>query len=208
MNRAALKSHWRLLRLALFSEACLAILALGWAYFRDLSLPLNPNWTSLAQGLLCMLPPLILNGLLFLHLHSHPQGQPYRRFLDEVIRPLCAQLNVVSALLIAIAAGVAEELLFRGVLDQELLSQLGWPAGIVVSNLIFAYVHFIGQVKTYFRLLFFYLMFGLYFSLLASFFNNLVQVMVCHAAYNFLVILLIRRLLPLPGNKYLHHQDQ
>lgn len=50
---------------------------------------------------------------------------------------------VFSALLVAIAVGTVEEILFRGAIFGGLRRAFGWPIALAVSSLIFALMHFL-----------------------------------------------------------------
>jgi len=50
--------------------------------------------------------------------------------------------------LMAVFAGVSEEIVFRGMMGLELSLRWGWPAAILVSGAVFGIVHLLGQLRT------------------------------------------------------------
>src|SRR5437762_10148462 len=59
-----------------------------------------------------------------------------RQFCDEALRPLFAASTVLDLAVISLVAGVAEELLFRGVVQAALGRGLGlWP-GVVAASVL------------------------------------------------------------------------
>ena len=114
--------------------------------------------------------------------------------VETYLRPLMQGLPPGSLLLVALAAGVGEELLFRGVIQQGLTDWAGPGVGLVVASIIFGLAH---ALNRYYVLV--TLVMGLYLGLLYQASQNLVLVMAVHALYDWVVLRFV--LLTPPANK-------
>ncbi|WP_157954084.1 CPBP family intramembrane glutamic endopeptidase [Microbulbifer sp. A4B17] len=104
------------------------------------------------------------------------------------LTPLFSKLTSSQMVWVAIAAGICEELLFRGFL-QSWLSQLSSPfLGLLGASLIFALLHCASWV--YFFLTF---MIGLILGIFYQMSGGLVGVMVWHSIYDLFAIFAIVR---------------
>ena len=123
--------------LAIAGEGALIVLALAWARWRGL--PLEPG---------SVVPGVVAGGVgagglaltnLFLLCHAPAVGpvQSMRRLYVEVFKPLFGGVGLGSMLAISVAAGLGEELLFRGVLQPEL--------GLVTASVLFGMAHMGGS---------------------------------------------------------------
>ncbi len=65
----------------------------------------------------------------------------WARFLEGHLAGALEGLHLSQALLLALASGVAEELLFRGVIHAALVGSLGLPQGLVLGAVIFGLAH-------------------------------------------------------------------
>jgi len=175
--------------IALAAEGLLAMVGLYWIWLRDLPPPVwNKGWGG---GILAALPLLVLN---FMLLEAARRGKwpPLDNLLKEAIRPICCNLGPCSGGLVALAAGLGEEIFFRGALNVELSRQLGDWAGIATASLAFAALHFVGQIRRYYQLIILYFGIGVYLSVLASWHESLASAVACHAFYDYMAILYIR----------------
>lgn len=114
--------------------------------------------------------------------------------VETYLRPLMQGLPPGSLLLVALAAGVGEELLFRGVIQQGLTDWAGPGVGLVVASMIFGLAH---ALNRYYVLVTWVM--GLYLGLLYQASQNLVLVMAVHALYDWVVLRFV--LLTPPANK-------
>lgn len=120
--------------------------------------------------------------LLFLAILRWPIGRlrQIKSFCMEEFVPLLAGSSWSDMALIALSAGVGEEMLFRGVLQSSLGSWLGLGWGLSVASVLFGLLHPIS-------LPYIVLMIGVGFYFGGAFLltGNLLTVMVTHAVYDF-----------------------
>jgi len=114
-----------------------------------------------------------------------------RRFFDAVVRRLFAECTWIELALIALAAGVGEEALFRGVLQPALGRWLGAGPALVVASVLFGLLHPITPVYAVLAGLIGIYLGGVW---LAS--GNLLVVIIVHALYDFLALIYVLRGLP------------
>lgn len=114
---------------------------LGWLLSVDPGSHWKLDLASLGWSLLGTVP---LCLLFFLGYHS-PRGgmKDIRDLLIERLGPFLNACSAADLLYLGLLAGVAEELLFRGVLQPWFEGDWGWLGGIVISNLIFALAHWV-----------------------------------------------------------------
>lgn len=106
-----------------------------------------------------------------------------RRFFDEELAPLLAGRPVSDLALICLAAGVGEEMLFRGVLQGVLAREVGMWGGLAAASLLFGLLHPItGAYILIAGLL------GAYLGAIWIAVGNLLTVIVAHAVYDFLAL--------------------
>lgn len=171
----------------LLFEAGLGLLAcgVGWLLERQPLEKLHGDIHDAGVGLLAALPMLVM----FFACVRWPIGplRGIQEFCDEVIRPLFASCSTLQLGLIALSAGIGEELLFRGLLQRLCTDWLGlWP-GIVLVSIVFGLMHLITVTYAVLAALM-----GLYMSgimLLAN--DNLLSVIIAHAVYDFVALLVL-----------------
>jgi membrane protease YdiL (CAAX protease family) len=97
---------------------------------------------------------------------------------------------------VSIAAGVGEEVLFRGAL-QPLAERWWGPAiGLLAASLLFGLVHAV--TRTYFV---FATIVGAYLGLLAAWFDDLAAPIIVHAAYDFAALVVLQRAAERPSTR-------
>jgi membrane protease YdiL (CAAX protease family) len=124
-------------------------------------------------------------AVLFLLMLRWPLG-PLRRikeFCENEFVPLLAGSSWSDMALIALSAGVGEEMLFRGVLQSSLASWLGIGWGLALSSILFGLLHPISLPYVVVTM-----GVGLYLGLTYLLTGNLLSVMVTHALYDFLLM--------------------
>jgi len=104
--------------------------------------------------------------------------------LGKDFKPLAAG---VGALLIALAAGTGEEVLFRGVMQEEIGARVGGPAGVAVASVVFGLLHAVTPVYALLATVA-----GAYFGWLYAACGHSVAVpAVAHAVYDWIALLLV-----------------
>jgi membrane protease YdiL (CAAX protease family) len=181
----------RILLAAVISEGILLILSLAISVFAGLPLIWSPSWWAVTVGLALIIPPLLVNNIIWRYSEEHQESIFYR-FSQEVIIPLCRQITPATAVVVVILSGVCEELFFRGALNSLCLRLAGVEFAFVVTSLIFAATHFIGSFKRYGAMIPLYTAMGAYLWLVHFYSGSLTAVAICHGSYNLVVILLTR----------------
>src|SRR5207302_1463392 len=114
---------------------------------------------------------------------------PIKQFVDEVVKPLFRKCTLFDLALIALLAGAGEELLFRGTLQPLFVGWLGdlW-AGLILASILFGLAHLITPTYAVLASLV-----GLYLGWFAHQFDNLVEVILAHALYDFVGLVYLVR---------------
>jgi membrane protease YdiL (CAAX protease family) len=172
-----------LIILAILFEASLAPLALllGWLLGQPALAGFEWRASDIVVGALATLPML---GL-FLAGQFWPVG-PFRainRFFEEEARPILAVCQWPDLALISVAAGVGEEMLFRGVFQAALGRWLGAAWGWGATSVLFGLLHPITPGYILLAALL-----GAYLGALWSLSGNLLTAMVAHALYDFFAL--------------------
>lgn len=172
-----------------FEGALIGVAAgLGWC------LGVSPlaRWTWQARGFAAGLAAALPMFVLFFVGWRLPLGpfRQIRRLLFETLGASLAVCRWYDLLLIALVAGLGEELLFRGVLHAKL--------GIVWSNVLFGLVHFVTPLYVLLAGLI-----GAYLGWLLDFSGSLAAPVLAHGLYDFLAFLVVaheyRRRQPQPA---------
>jgi len=189
------ESRWSGFALAVLVEGAFAIVAvlLAWLF----SVPLReqiPPWGPLlawavARGLLVTL--LMLMVFWWLSHSDRPMLRQLREQVEWLIREMFPDANLGQLALVALLAGVGEELLFRGVIQSLLV---GWTTplvGLVVTSLLFGAAHALS--KLYFLLA---TLISLCFGWLTLHYNDLVAPLVAHSVYDFVALVYLSKIWP------------
>ena len=112
-----------------------------------------------------------------------------REFMRDTIGPFLARCRLIDLVLLAMLAGMCEEILFRGLVFQ-FLSEFDRGMAIIVSNLLFALAHVVTPLYAFLAA-----MAGLYLTalLVVDPSPNLLLPIVAHAAYDFIAFLVVVR---------------
>lgn len=117
---------------------------------------------------------------------------PVRRLVDLVVEqlgPVLASRSAAELALIATLAGLAEEILFRGIVQMGLTRVLPDGAALVVASAAFGLAHFVTPTYAVLAALA-----GLYLGALYLIQGNLLVPIVAHTLYDFVALLyLVRR---------------
>jgi membrane protease YdiL (CAAX protease family) len=111
-----------------------------------------------------------------------------RQQVELVVRDLFAGCRWYDLALVSLAAGVGEEILFRGALQTWAINWTNPWIGVALVSLLFGLAHALSV--TYFVVA---TVIGVYFGWLAHTFGDLVAPVVAHAAYDFFALMYIQR---------------
>lgn len=166
-------------------EGSLAGLAwvLGWVVGQPPLEHCEADWNSVLLGVVAALPLLVVFVV-----SQRSRWAPFariRKFFDDVLRPLFADASLLDLALISLAAGVGEEMLFRGVIQAALARWLGTAAGVALASVLFGLLHPI--TPTYALIAG---AMGAYLGLIWLGTGNLLVAIVAHALYDFLALAL------------------
>ena len=169
-------------------EASLAPLALaiGWLISEPPLAHFAWNARDAALGALATIP---LLGLLLVTLYR-PIG-PLRRIkqiCEEELAPLLGRCTWHDLALVALAAGVGEELLFRGVIQGALGRAFGPWMGLAIAAPLFGLAHPITPAYAVITSVI-----GYYLGAIWIINGNLLTVVVAHALYDFIALLILVR---------------
>lgn len=107
-----------------------------------------------------------------------------QRFVRRLVAPLFAEAALVELALISLVAGIGEELLFRGLIQDGLVVWIGGPAGVglglAVGSVLFGLAH--ALTRTYAVLA---AVVGLYLGVLLLLTGNVLAPITAHAVYDF-----------------------
>jgi uncharacterized protein len=180
---------------AVFFEAGLAPIALflGWILGRP---PLAQFvWSAESAWLgFALAGPLIV---IFVAMLRWPIG-PFawvKRFCDEEVLPLLEGSTWSEIALVAISAGVGEEMLFRAVGQGSLSSWLGPVWGLVLASLLFGLLH---PISVPYMVMATFL--GFYLGLIWIYTQDLLTVMVTHALNDFVALGYVLRIRAMNGH--------
>ena len=190
MPKSFLKDH------SFFSSACFFEAALiPLAIFLGSIGSINPfsniffTETALANGVIGTIP-LILLFLAFEQIHAKSVGN-IRRLLLDTLGPGLQHSHWTDLLILALIAGIAEELLFRGVIQAWIEQFWGVTAGLVISNCIFGLVHAVTPLYALLAGLV-----GIYLGLSLNYGaeKNLLVPIIIHGLYDFLAFFALIRM--------------
>jgi len=126
----------------------------------------------------------------------HAPLESIRRLIrdaDSLVRPIFAGCTTTEFAAIAVAAGVGEELLFRGVIQPLLVGWTGLVLALIISNVLFGMVHLV--TRTYALIA---ATVGLYLGVVFAVTDNLLVPIVVHSLYDFIALVYWLRLRPPP----------
>ncbi|WP_422927350.1 lysostaphin resistance A-like protein [Singulisphaera sp. PoT] len=173
---------------AVLFEAALAPLALmlGEVFEEDPFARFDWDWRGAVFGVLATVPMLLF---LFVAVRwpIGPLGRIVRIF-DRAIAPLLRDRPISDFVLLSLAAGIGEELLFRGFLQGTLEGGFNRWTALGLTATIFGLLHPI--TVTYILVAGFL---GAYLGVVWIYSGNLLAVMVAHALYDFVALCLLLR---------------
>ena len=187
-----LPSPRSLVLLAVVFEGGLGLLALalGWLLGSPPLETLQWTWNAALWGTLAGLPMLVLL-VATVRLRMWPFSDVLR-VVDELLVPLFRDCRVADLAAISALAGLGEEMLFRGVVQDAVTGWAGGPAapwiGLAVAALLFGLVHPI--TPSYILLAG---LMGLYLGWLWIVTGNLLVPILAHGVYDFLALVYLTK---------------
>jgi membrane protease YdiL (CAAX protease family) len=176
------------IRLALAGEAGLFLLA--WALGRGLGISplteIQPSLGAFLWGVIATVP--LGLGLAWMLTTS---WSPIRRLValvTEQIGPALAGCSAVELALLAVAAGVSEEVLFRGVVQIGLVRAVPAWLALIMASTAFGLVHFASRAYAAVAGVI-----GIYLGTLLLVQGSLLAPIVTHALYDFVALLYVAR---------------
>jgi membrane protease YdiL (CAAX protease family) len=170
------------------------LLALGMGAWLDVA-PLariELNGRGLAAGVAATAPLLV--GLWWCRRTRFAPITRLVTFVEERIAPVFGGCGPAELAVVALAAGVGEELLFRGVLQPALAVHIPPAAAVVAIGLLFGAVHWLTPAYALLAGLV-----GIYLGALYAVSGNLLAPITAHALYDFVALTLLARVKPTPG---------
>jgi membrane protease YdiL (CAAX protease family) len=167
------------------------LLLLGWALSRwlDISLSdqLHPSFRAILLGVLASLP--LLAGLRWT---LRTRNKPIQRLVQVVhdqLGPLVASRSAAELALVAALAGLAEEVLLRGVMQNELGRRLPDFLALILTSTAFGLAHFLTFSYALLAALA-----GLYLGAVYWNQGNLLIPVVAHGLYDFVALVHLARM--------------
>lgn len=193
----------RTTRIALAFEGGLGAVAIiiGWLVGHSPLVGLSTAPEDARQQILAVGWGLVATGPLLLALlcmEQFPIGplRHLREMTSEVILRMFGGASLAQLAAVAIAAGIGEELLFRGLVQAGVTNFFGIGIGLAAASVLFGLCHWLNT--TYAILAAFA---GAYFGLLLAVTGNVLTPIVAHAAYDFLALTYLIRPASLLGSK-------
>ena len=183
-----MESRARTFALAMILETSLGFLGLAVAWMGGISLheQLQLSQAAVLRGAAASLPMIVM--LVVLTRSRWAPLVELRQLVEGLVRELFAKSNWLELALLSTAAGVGEELLFRGAMQPWLARWTEPLVAIVVVGLLFGLAHALST--TYFFLA---TIIGCYFGWLTHAYNDLVAPIVAHALYDFVALMVVQR---------------
>ena len=176
------------------AEGALLLFALGLGRLtgRPAFATIRFDLAGLAAGLAATLPLLAVLAWC-LRTRWRPIAE-LMRVVEERVAPLFRGRSIAGLALLALLAGVAEEALFRGVLQPWIAGRLPQWASLLLTSGAFGALHWISGTYALLATLA-----GAWFGLLVLVSGNLLPSIVAHAAYDLVALLILARSKPGPG---------
>ncbi len=160
-----------------------------------------PLLAAVGRGLLATLPMLVIFWLL---VNSNwPMMRQLREQVQWLIDEMFPSRSIAQFAMVAILAGVGEELLFRGTIQSVLGNWTTPIIGLVVTSLLFGLAHALS--KLYFL---FAVTVGIFLGWMTLKYNDLVAPMVAHGVYDFLALVYLSRQKTQPQDEAVSGNDE
>jgi membrane protease YdiL (CAAX protease family) len=172
-----------LLVLALVFEGGMAVLAwaLGFLIERPPFSQIGFTWSALVWGVAGALP-LLLMLLALLRMSWKPIVE-LRGLVREMVVPMFEGAGWLQIAVISALAGLGEEMLFRGVIQEAISARFAPWLGLVSASILFGLAHPISKAYAVLAGVM-----GLYLGLLAIVTGNLLVPIIAHGFYDFIAL--------------------
>jgi len=175
---------------ACYFEGSLILVAvvLGWIADIDPFEHFHFSENALLYGLFGTLPLFLI--FLAMEQMPFPSVQNIRQLLIDTLAPSLYRHHWADLFILAVIAGVSEEVLFRGVIQPWMENSWGMTAGLIASNILFGLVHAITPLYAVLAA-----SIGIYLGLFLDYGGerNLMTPIVIHSVYDFLAFLVIMK---------------
>jgi membrane protease YdiL (CAAX protease family) len=111
-----------------------------------------------------------------------------RTLVREMVAPMFEGAGWLQIAVVAALAGIGEELLFRGVIQESIGARFGVAVGLASASMLFGLAHPISKAYGYFAA-----GMGLYLGLLAVVAENLLAPIIAHGLYDFVAVIWVLR---------------
>ncbi len=174
----------QLVALAIGGESLLVVVALAWIWLRAISVQVTggPWPRDVALGVAAAAALAAVNWALLCRAPAVSGVRAIRRLCWGTLRPLFAGVAPRDVIIISAAAGVGEELLFRGALQPEV--------GLVAASVVFGLLHMGGRGTFVFGC--WAMAMGAVLGWLAVWSGGLLASVVAHAVYDAAAIAYLR----------------
>ncbi len=173
---------------AFAAEAALLPVAAAIAWPFDTPLLADLHWSG-ADVLLGLAATVPLCALFWCMMKSSLKPlSRIRGLLAGSLRPLFASWSLLQLGALSVLAGLAEEVLFRSVIQGTVSAYFGVPAGLVIASIVFGAVHLVTGTYGIIAAII-----GAYLGLLWLASANLLVPVVTHAVYDFLALVYLVR---------------
>lgn len=171
-------------------ESLLLALGIGLAFLWGIDLRDQVAFT--ADAILLGLGAAIFSNLILTPLALRPGAawiSDLRQRTERLLKRIFGDTPGTGAMLAVSYAGVAEELLFRGVLISKLSSYMPVPLAVVIAGVIFGLLHPVTRAYALLAALL-----GIFWGALYVWSGNLLVPMIAHAASNAIVLAFYMRM--------------
>lgn len=172
----------QLVVLAVAGEAALVVLAIVWSRWRAIPLEWGAPLEGVAIGFIAAVGLALANWYVLRRAPARLGVPAVRRLYHDSLKPMFGRITALDAVIISLAAGVGEEMLFRGVMQPEL--------GLVAASVIFGLLHTGGRGTMAFGV--WVTVMGAALGGLAWWTGGLLAPVIAHAAYDAAAITYIR----------------
>ena len=194
------KQDVNLLWVGLLVEGGMIVLALVLGFFnifdpaQPLANVLELSWSRLlTMGVLATLPLVVY--FVLLEYWSPKFYQPMQEFIDQSLRPMFVNTSVFELAIIALLAGVGEEILFRWCLQGGVFALLTPMTGtigallisLVLVNLVFGLCHWVNNTYLVFAFLA-----GIYLGLVMWWSSSWIVAAFAHTAFDFIALMYLK----------------